>query len=97
MVRNNYIALFNLNQFNFYFWSLTKGFQRQLQNYEYSTIKTVREQLFKIYGQYDQTQDFNHCQAMLEVYKQNQQAAEEAAKAKSAINSLPVNYFIEFT
>jgi len=53
----------------------------------------VRENLFKIYGPYDQTQDYIQCQAMLEIYKQNQQAAEEAAKAKSAINAIPVKTY----
>ena len=30
---------------------------------------------------------------MLEIYKQNQQAAEEAAKAKSSINAIPVKTY----
>ena len=48
------------------------GFQRQLQSFEYTTIKSVRENLFKKYGPYDNAMDVVRCKALLETYKQSQ-------------------------
>jgi len=66
------------------------GFQRQLQSYEYTSIKQVRESLFKKYGVYDKEKDLLTCKALLEIYQQNQQAANEQAKNNNTTN-IPVN------
>lgn len=55
------------------------GFQRQLQNFEFTTRKAVRENLIKKYGHYDHKDDLTHCQTLLEVYRSQQTALTSSA------------------
>lgn len=48
------------------------GFQRQLQNFEHTSIKNVRENLYKKYGEYDNTTDLETCMKLLTKYKEEQ-------------------------
>jgi hypothetical protein len=50
------------------------GFQKQLQNFEFTNMKSVREHIHKIYGVYDNAMDVIHCKALVETYKQSQAA-----------------------
>jgi len=67
------------------------GFQRQLQAYEFTTIKSVRDNLFKKHGIYDKSRDLIHCKALLEVYKQHQEIAEQTKK--QSVNSVPIKTY----
>lgn len=57
------------------------GFQRQLQNFEHTTVKQTRENLYKKYGHYDNSQDLAECQLLLKKYKDSQ----------AELNSFPAN------
>ena len=46
------------------------GFQRQLQNFENTSLKLVREELFTKYGAFDNTSDVIHLKALLDTYNQ---------------------------
>lgn len=49
------------------------GFQRQLQNFEFTTLKSAREKLLAKYPNYDtQDEDVVHCKLLLEQYKAQQ-------------------------
>lgn len=48
------------------------GFQRQLQNFEHTSVNIVREDLFVKYGDYEKTEDLNYCMNNLNEYKEIQ-------------------------
>jgi hypothetical protein len=48
------------------------GFQRQLQNFENTSIKDVRDSLFDKYGPYDITEDLEFARSLLQSYHDEQ-------------------------
>lgn len=62
------------------------GFQRQLQNFDHTSVKLVREKLFSKHGVYDNSADLIICSELLLNYKQTQ-AKFEAITDKSSLNT----------
>lgn len=61
------------------------GFQRQLQNFEFTTLKSSREKLFAKYPNYDtQDDDQSHCKLLLEQYKAQQLLATNPNNSSSS-------------
>ena len=69
------------------------GFQRQLQNFEYTTIKVIRQELYTTFGQYDNQMDVIHCKALLEQYKQTQQEYVKNTSNQQQVNSNPIKTY----
>lgn len=49
------------------------GFQRQLQTFEHTDIKKTRENLYKKFGDYDNTEDLKIALSLLKKYKEQQE------------------------
>lgn len=71
------------------------GFQKQLQNFEYTSLKSVRESLYKKYGNYDNQFDLIHCKALLETFKQTESGTSNET-ANLQINSINKTYPLPF-
>jgi hypothetical protein len=69
------------------------GFQRQLQNFEYTTLKEVREELYKKFGEYDNQLDVVHCRALLESYRQQQDELAKKTQNQQQVNCQPINTY----
>lgn len=69
------------------------GFQRQLQNFEYTTLKTVREELYQTMGEYDSQADVTHCKALLEAYKKRQEEIAMLTSNQQQVNCNPVRTY----
>ncbi|CAF1035739.1 unnamed protein product [Brachionus calyciflorus] len=63
------------------------GFQRQLQNFEFTNIKTVREDLFLKYGPYDNSEDIALCKSLLEKYQSKQEEFSQNSNNQQQISA----------
>jgi hypothetical protein len=71
------------------------GFQRQLQNFEYTTLKTVRENLYRKYGEFDKAQDLLHCKNLLSIYHAKHKPIDDSSDTSSSnrVNCNPTNTY----
>jgi len=59
------------------------GFQRQLQNFEHTSLKIIRSELYREFGDYNGTEEERLCREHLKIYKESQSKIESARLANS--------------
>ncbi|RNA38148.1 dual specificity phosphatase 22 [Brachionus plicatilis] len=72
------------------------GFQRQLQNFEFTNIKTLRENLYLKYGEYNNKDDLELCKTLLEKYHKDENNLENNSNNQQQINRTLKTYPLAF-